>query len=153
MLKAFADYWRVITTSPFGIGAAFARQRLAAVLCLGLAVDLLIKRVGLGMTSSVKKTDHGYGGIINIGSIMSFQPLGVVAASKAYVLRFSEALWAEMRTHRVTLTTLSLRTKQTEFLDQSGVPGWAYGLVSPAAWLATRATVVNSSMASFHKHG
>jgi short-subunit dehydrogenase len=71
---------------------------------------------------------RGHGGIINIGSVVSFQPVGymaVYAASKAYVLHFSEALWAELRPRGVTVTTLCPGTTRTEFFDRSGVPGWA----------------------------
>jgi short-subunit dehydrogenase len=191
------------------------RQLLAEVSRRGIAVELLVNNAGLGMVSSVQKTDleraleliqvnvvglteltllmakemadRGHGGIINIGSIVSFQPvgyMGVYAASKAYVLHFSEALWAEMRSHGVTVTTLCPGTTRTEFFDTSGVPGWAEKnrgadvasvvraglkafdagrqyvvagwanyLVSLAARLATRATVVKSSMGIFRKHG
>ena len=191
------------------------RQLLAEVSRRGIVVELLVNNAGLGMVSSVKKTDleraleliqvnvvglteltllmakemadRGHGGIINIGSIVSFQPvgyMGVYAASKAYVLHFSEALWAEMRSHGVTVTTLCPGTTRTEFFDQSGVPGWAEKnrgadvasvvraglkafdagrqyvvagwanyLVSLAARLATRATVVKHSMSIFRHHG
>ena len=43
----------------------------------------------------------------------------------AYVLHFSEALWAELRPRGVTVTTLCPGTTRTEFFDHSGVPGWA----------------------------
>ena len=191
------------------------RQLLAEVSRRGIVVELLVNNAGLGMVSSVQKTDleralelievnvvglteltllmakemadRGHGGIINIGSIVSFQPvgyMGVYAASKAYVLHFSEALWAEMRSHGVTVTTLCPGTTRTEFFDTSGVPGWAEKnrgadvasvvraglkafdagrqyvvagwanyLVYLAARLATRATVVKSSMAVFRNHG
>lgn len=132
------------------------RELLAEVSRRGIVVDLLVNNAGFGMVSSVEETDvgraleliqvnvtclteltllfakemarRGHGGIINIGSIVSFQPvgyMGVYAASKAYVLHFSEALWAELRPRGVTVTTLCPGTTRTEFFDQSGVPGWA----------------------------
>ncbi|MFM8703608.1 MAG: SDR family NAD(P)-dependent oxidoreductase [Planctomycetia bacterium] len=132
------------------------RDLLAEVSRRGIAVELLVNNAGFGMVSSVEETDvgqalelirvnvaglteltllaakemvrRGHGGIINIGSIVSFQPvgyMGVYAASKAYVLHFSEALWAELRPHGVTVTTLCPGTTRTEFFDRSGVPGWA----------------------------
>jgi len=187
------------------------RDLLAEVSRRGIAVELLVNNAGFGMVSSLDETDvaraleliqvnvaglteltllaakemahRGHGGIINIGSIVSFQPVGymaVYAASKAYVLHFSEALWAELRAHGVTVTTLCPGTTRTEFFDQSGVPGWAERnrgqdvtsvvrtglkafdsgrhyvvsgwtnyLVSLAVRLATRATVVKSSMSVF----
>lgn len=132
------------------------RELLAEVARRGIEVELLVNNAGIGMVSSVEKTDvgralelvqinvaglteltllvakemvqRGHGGIINIGSIVAFQPvgyMGVYAASKAYVLHFSEALWAELRSHGVTVTTLCPGTTRTEFFDQSGVSGWA----------------------------
>lgn len=132
------------------------RELLAEVSRRGIAVELLVNNAGFGMVSSVEETDvgqalelirvnvaglteltllaakemvrRGHGGIINIGSIVSFQPvgyMGVYAASKAYVLHFSEALWAELRPRGVTVTTLCPGTTRTEFFDHSGVPGWA----------------------------
>lgn len=44
--------------------------------------------------------ERGYGGILNIGSTAGFQPVPYMAtygATKAFVLSFSEALWAENR--------------------------------------------------------
>lgn len=132
------------------------RHLLAEVANRGIVLDLLVNNAGFGMLSTVEKIDvgraleliqvniaalteltlvaaqdmarRGHGGIINIGSVVSFQPvayMGVYAASKAYVLHFSEAMWAELRRHGVTVTTLCPGTTRTEFFDHSGVPGWA----------------------------
>ena len=191
------------------------RELLAEVARRGIELELLVNNAGIGMVSSVEKTDveraltliqinvaglteltlvaakemvrRGHGGIINIGSMVSFQPvgyMGVYAASKAYVLHFSEALWAELLSRGVTVTTLCPGTTRTEFFDHSGVPGWAERnrgqdvesvvrtglrafdsgrqyvvsgwtnyLVSLAARLATRATVVKWTMSLFRQHG
>lgn len=70
---------------------------------------------------------RGHGGIINVASVAAFQPVGYMgayAASKAYVLHFSEALWAEARERGVTITTLCPGTTRTDFFSVSGVPGW-----------------------------
>ena len=132
------------------------RELLAEVARRGIELELLVNNAGFGLVSSVQGTDveqaleliqvnvsglteltllaakemarRGHGGIINIGSIVSFLPvgyMGVYAASKAYVLHFSEALWAELRGSGVTVTTLCPGTTRTEFFDRSGVPGWA----------------------------
>ena len=71
--------------------------------------------------------DRGHGGIINVASVAAFQPVGYMgayAASKAYVLHFSEALWAEARDRGVTITALCPGTTRTEFFKVSGVPNW-----------------------------
>ena len=67
--------------------------------------------------------ERGHGGIINIASVAAFQPvayMGAYAASKAYVLHFSEALWAEARERGVTVTALCPGTTKTEFFDVAG---------------------------------
>lgn len=132
------------------------RDLLAEVSRRGIPVELLVNNAGFGLVSSAEETDvdraldliqvnvaglteltllvvkemlrRGHGGIIHIGSVLSFMPvgyMGVYAASKAYVLHFSEALWAELRSRGVTVTALCPGTTKTEFFDQSGRPGWA----------------------------
>ena len=68
--------------------------------------------------------ERGHGGIINIASVAAFQPVAYMsayAASKSYVLHFTEGLWAEARDKGVTVTALCPGTTQTEFFDVAGV--------------------------------
>lgn len=70
---------------------------------------------------------RGHGGIINVASVAAFQPvayMGAYAASKAYVLHFSEALWAEAREKGVTVLALCPGTTNTDFFDVAGAKGW-----------------------------
>lgn len=71
---------------------------------------------------------RGHGGIINVSSVAGFQPvayMGPYAASKAYVLHFTESLWAEAREKGVTVTALCPGTTRTDFFDVAGAaPGW-----------------------------
>lgn len=151
------------------------RDLLAEVSRRGIAIELLVNNAGFGLVSSVEQTDvgraleliqvnvtglteltllmaqemveRGHGGIINIGSVVSFQPvgyMGVYAASKAYVLHFSEALWAELRSRGVTVTALCPGTTRTEFFDRSGVPGWA-----ERNWSEDVKTVVSTGLKAF----
>lgn len=67
------------------------------------------------------------GGVINIASTAAFQPvayMGVYSASKAYVLHFSESLWAETRPRGVTVMAMCPGTTNTDFFDNSGAVGW-----------------------------
>jgi uncharacterized protein len=60
------------------------------------------------------------GGIINVASTAAFQPIPYMAiygASKAFVLSFSEALWAENRGRGVTITALCPGATETGFFD------------------------------------
>ena len=70
---------------------------------------------------------RGHGGIINVSSVAAFQPvayMGAYAASKAYVLHFSESLWVEARERGVTVLALCPGTTRTEFFDVAGAEGW-----------------------------
>lgn len=69
----------------------------------------------------------GHGAIINVASVAAFQPvayMGAYAAGKAYVLHFSEALWAETRDRGVTVMACCPGTTRTDFFDAAGVGGW-----------------------------
>jgi short-subunit dehydrogenase len=71
--------------------------------------------------------ERQHGGIINVASVAAFQPVAympVYSASKAFVLHFSEALWAECRDRKVTIQGLCPGTTETEFFDVAGVSGW-----------------------------
>jgi hypothetical protein len=74
-----------------------------------------------------KMVERGHGGIINISSVAGFQPVGYMgpyAASKAYVLHFSEAMWGEVRDRGVTVTTLCPGSTRTDFFNISGAPNF-----------------------------
>jgi hypothetical protein len=63
------------------------------------------------------------GGILHVASLASFQPapfMGVYAASKAYVLSFSEALSEELRDTGVRCTALCPGPVQTGFQETAG---------------------------------
>ncbi|MEJ0087957.1 MAG: SDR family oxidoreductase [Pseudomonadota bacterium] len=63
------------------------------------------------------------GGILNVASTIAFQPApfqAVYGASKAFVLSFSEALWAEARPAGVAVTALCPGPTRTGFVDALG---------------------------------
>lgn len=73
--------------------------------------------------------ERGSGAIINVSSVAAFQPVAFMsayAASKSYVLHFSEALWAEARSRGVTVMALCPGVTETEFFDLAGAPGWLH---------------------------
>lgn len=66
---------------------------------------------------------RGSGGMLNVASTISFQPApyqAVYGASKAFVLSFSQALWAEARDAGVTVTALCPGPTRTGFVDALG---------------------------------
>ena len=66
---------------------------------------------------------RGSGGILNVASTIAFQPApyqAVYGASKAFVLSFSQALWAEARPAGVAVTALCPGPTRTGFVDALG---------------------------------
>lgn len=65
------------------------------------------------------------GGIINLSSTAAFQPMpyfSVYAASKAFVLSFSEALWAENRSYQVHILAVCPGPTDTKFFQDAEFP-------------------------------
>jgi hypothetical protein len=69
---------------------------------------------------------RGRGAILNIASTAAFQPcpyMAVYAATKAFVLSFSEALWAEYQGRGVHVAALCPGAVDTGFIGKLGDPG------------------------------
>ena len=71
----------------------------------------------------------GSGKILNVGSLAGFQPapmMAVYAASKSYVMHFTEALHAELKGTGVTATVLSPGLTRTGFLTRAKMENAAF---------------------------
>lgn len=69
---------------------------------------------------------NGAGAVVNIASTAAFQPLAgtaTYAATKAFVLSFSEALHSELKGAGVTVTAVCPGPVRTEFAEQAGIAG------------------------------
>lgn len=80
---------------------------------------------------------RGEGGIINVASVAAYQPvprLATYAATKAFVLSLSEALWTENRDAGVRVLALCPGRTPTEFQGVAGTGDarGAFGARSPA---------------------
>lgn len=70
--------------------------------------------------------ERGRGAIINLASTASFQPIpgaAVYAATKAFVLAFSEAIHNELASSGVTVTAVCPGPVKTEFTAAAGIKG------------------------------
>lgn len=66
---------------------------------------------------------QGCGAVLNVASVVSFLPApnsAIYAASKAFVLSFTEAVHEEVRPLGVTVTALCPGATQTEFFERAG---------------------------------
>jgi uncharacterized protein len=111
----------LINNSGFGSYGPFAEadsHREADELAVDVgAVVTLARAVLPGMLA------RRSGGILNVASTIAFQPApyqAVYGASKAFVLSFSEPLWAEARAAGVAVTALCPGPTRTGFVDALG---------------------------------
>jgi short-subunit dehydrogenase len=93
--------------------------------------DRLLQQVQLNCAAVVdltarflpEMTARRGGAIVNIASTAAFQPvahMAVYAATKAFVLSFTEALWAEAKPHGVNVIAVCPGATDTPFFDVVG---------------------------------
>lgn len=98
-------------------------------------VDRMLQMIRLNVATTTELTyrllpgmlQRGRGAILNVSSLSAFQPvayMGVYAASKAFVLHFSEALHCELKDRGITVTAVCAGVTRTSFFDIAGAPGW-----------------------------
>jgi short-subunit dehydrogenase len=140
---------------PCDVTDADAREALADELAAaGTNVSILVNNAGFSTSGPFVRTDRdrelgmvrtnieavvdfcalfipamaerGSGGVLNLASTASFQPLPMqagYAATKAFVLSFTESLHAELKGQGVTVTALCPGPVKTEFADVAEIPG------------------------------
>lgn len=98
-------------------------------------VDRLLEMIRLNVAAVTELTyrllpamlQNGHGAIVNLSSLSGFQPVAympVYAATKAFVLHFSEALAEEVRSRGITVLAVCPGVTRTAFFDAAGAPGW-----------------------------
>lgn len=113
--------------------------------------DTIDTEIGLNATALTRLTyavlprlvEAGRGGVLNVSSVGSFQPvprLAVYAATKAYVSSFTEAIHEELRGSGVHVTALCPGFTRSDFIEAAGaqeeashIPGFLWQEVQPVA--------------------
>lgn len=145
---------RLLAREPIGIlvnnagtleGGSFAtmpRERVHAMLQLNVTALVTLAHAMLP-----RILERGGGRIVNVASIAAFAPipwLGVYAATKAFVLSFSEALGEELRERGVTVTAVCPGLTDSEMADAAlerapALRPWRGQLFAPATEVARAA--------------
>src|SRR5215213_1604909 len=89
------------------------------------------------------------GTIINVASTAAFQPvpfMATYAATKAFVLSFSEALWDENRAHGIHVMALCPGVTETNFFQVAGIDR------PPMRTVQTAEQVVETALAALNRH-
>ena len=126
----------LVNNAGFGLQADFttsSRERMVGMVAINVeAVVDLTSRFLTGMV------ERGRGAVINIASTAAFQPLpgsAVYAASKSFVLSFSEAVNEELRGSGVGVTAVCPGPVRTEFTEVAGFGG-VEDRTPGAAWMS-----------------
>jgi uncharacterized protein len=108
----------LVNNAGFSTSGPFARSdRKRELDMVKTNIEAVIDFCALFLPAMVER---GRGAILNLASTTSFQPLPMqagYAASKAFVLSFSESLYAELKGSGVAVTALCPGPVKTEFAD------------------------------------
>ena len=131
----------LINNAGFGSMGDFAKLDLARELNM---IDFNIKSlVELTHRFLQPMRERKQGSIINVASTAAFQPvpfMATYAATKAFVLSFSEALWEENRAYGVKVMALCPGVTETNFFEA------AHGEKPPARASQTPEEVVDTAL-------
>jgi uncharacterized protein len=126
----------LVNNAGFGHQADFARSpRERMTEMVRVNCEAVVDLTSLFLAGMVER---GRGSVINIASTASFQPLpgsAVYAATKAFVLSFSEAVRTELRGSGVGVTAVCPGPVRTEFTDVAGMGG-VEDRTPGAAWMS-----------------
>ena len=136
------DIGLLVNNAGFGTHGEFTQlpvDRELMEIDLNIRALTQLSHAGLGPMKQ-----RGAGAIINVASTGAYQPvpyMSTYAATKAYVLSFSEGLHEEAKEYGVTVTCLCPGATRTEFQEvagvaEDGIPGFA--------WMSAEAVVKNA---------
>jgi short-subunit dehydrogenase len=135
----------LVNNSGWGHIGPFADEDLA-----GMADEINVNIVALTQLSRLcvaPMIKRGRGTIINIASTAAYQPvpnMSVYAATKAYVLSFTEALWGELQGTGVVALAVSPGGTATEFFEVAGGRPIGSALMTPTQVVATAMSALDA---------
>jgi short-subunit dehydrogenase len=113
----------LINNAGFGDYGPFCERDLSRQLdMIQLNVKVLVELTHLFLSQMQQR---GEGSIINVSSIAGFQPLpylSIYAATKAFVLNFTEALWAENKDKGIKCLALCPGPTESDFFESAKFP-------------------------------
>lgn len=115
----------LVNNAGFGTDGPFRDEdpsQLSALVALNIGAVVDITHAFLGHLTAA-----GTGVLVNVASMAGYQPIpgmAVYAASKAFVLSFTEALWWEMQGTGVRTMAFSPGLTRTEFFDEIGTDNY-----------------------------
>ncbi|MEL6500933.1 MAG: SDR family oxidoreductase [Cyanobacteria bacterium J06607_15] len=140
----------LINNAGFGDYGAFGDRPLSKMLAMvQLNISALVELTGLFLPQMQQRKA---GSIVNVASIAAFQPIpymSVYAASKAFVLSFSEALWSENKDLGVKVIAVCPGPTESKFYDRAEFPESATGLNGMT--MASSEKVVQDSLKALDK--
>jgi hypothetical protein len=144
----------LVNNAGFGTNGRFADLPLEREL---EEVDLNIRALTqLSHVALQSMKERGKGAIINVASTGAYQPvpyMSTYAATKAYVLSFSEGLHEEAKAYGVTVTCLCPGGTRTEFqevagLEERNIPRFAWMSAEAVVRHALKAAKAGSAIAT-----
>ena len=140
----------LINNAGFGDYGTFSDRPLSKQMAMvQLNIMVLVELTGIFLPLMQQQ---GNGGIINISSIAGFQPLpymSVYAATKAFVLNFTEALWAENKNSGVNILAVCPGPTESEFFERADFPDTFAG-ATPGS-MTKREAVVKEALKAMDK--
>jgi short-subunit dehydrogenase len=136
----------LVNNAGFGLAGNFhkndaARHTQMVALNIGAVLDL-------AQTFLPAMLERGAGAIINVASLAGFQPtpyMTVYGATKAFVLSFSEGLWAEYRGKGICVLAVCPGPVDTAFFEATG-KGESLRKTVPPGTMLTAEQVVAASL-------
>jgi short-subunit dehydrogenase len=139
----------LVNNAGFGDYGAFSERPLSKqTAMIQLNITALVELTHCFLPQMIEK---GEGNIINVASIAAFQPLpylSVYAATKAFVLSFSEALWAENKSKGIKVLALCPGPTESEFFKVAEFPSEFAG----KGQLTSAETVVKDALNALEKN-